>query len=378
MRRWMILAGGWIATSAACSNLTRTLSGDAAGAGGETDGGTATGSTAGAPPSLPDGGDSGGDAGRGTNEGGVGGATRPEAAGAAGATTSPTLPTIVEVSPLSNATGVASATPLKITFSEEMDTSSVEAALGVSTLAGSDLNVSWASGSKVVSILPEGGWKYASGTDPALTALKYTVTLSADAKDAQGDALGEAFSASFSTRRRLTQTLVASSVGSYSDYGHAVGDDPLMCSKDTDSTIVEKWSNPGSAGTYFTFIVFDTSALGVAGANHAIEAVTLLSTQTAGDGDFYSAHQVVAAKLAYHAIDDAVLGSAAKAQLGVFSSSASTLHPSINVLSSFAVDFDAGQTLHLFRLAPSLGSSDSTAAHFLCGGFSLAVTHVLP
>jgi hypothetical protein len=399
MRRSRLLLGLVIVAGAACSNTDRNFgegsAGSSAAAGFEASAGAGAGASAGhggsdgsagAPDPVQAGsagmlesvaGNGGGSTGSDRSEGGAAGASISEAAGAAGESVEATPPTIVSESPANDATGVAATTPLKLVFSEAMDTSSVEAALSISTFAAGELQVSWASGSKSVSILPTGGWKYATGTNPALIPLKYTVTIGAGAKDAQGDALS-AFSWSFSTRRRLTQTLAATSVGSYSDYGHAVGDGPLMCAAETDNVILEKWSSVGSAGTYYAFIAFDAAALGASGASHTIEAASLRATQTAGEGDFYAAHQVVAAKVAYHAIDKDVLGATITSDLGAFASSAKTLHPSIDVLTSFKSDFDAGKNLHLFRLAPNLGPADSTVAHFSCGGFTLEVTHVLP
>jgi len=361
------LSNGGTAPSGATSNGGAN---DASGAS-STSGSANTPAGAGAGESSGDGGGAGA-----LSEGGAAGQGSDAAAGQGGEVAA-APPGIVSVSPADKATGVLADTPIKLTFSEAMDTTSVENALGVSTFTADKLDVSWASGGKSVTIAAIGGWKYASGTDLGIAALKYVVTLGSAAKDAQGHALGTAFSSSFSTRRRITQTIAASSVGSYSDYGHAVGDGPLMCASDTDNIILDKWSGQASAGTYYAFIAFDAAALG-ASASNTIEAATFRATQTAPTGDFYATHEVTAAKVAYHAIDKDVLATAVTADLGIFASSANTLHPSLNVLTSFKSDFEAGQKLHLFKLSPNLGSADSTVAHFACGDFSLEVTHVLP
>jgi len=85
---------------------------------------------------------------------------------------------------------------------------------------------------------------------------------------------------------------------------------------------------------------------------------------------------VTAAKLAYQLIDSTVLSAPVSAELGVFCTSAQTLMPSANVLTSFKADFEAGNKKHLFRLSPSLGGPDSTVAFFSCGGFNLTVTRL--
>ena len=81
---------------------------------------------------------------------------------------------------------------------------------------------------------------------------------------------------------------------------------------------------------------------------------------------------------AYHAIDKEVLAAAVTAELGIFASTANTLHPALSVLTSLKADFEAGQKQHLFKLSPNLGSADGAVAHFACGDFTLEVTHVLP
>ncbi|HKO49389.1 MAG TPA: Ig-like domain-containing protein, partial [Polyangiaceae bacterium] len=279
--------------------------------------------------------------------------------------------------PPHNTPGLLASTPIKITFSEAMDTTSVENAFSVSNVASSGLSFGWASASTVLTVTANAGWSYATGTSSALAALKYTATLTAAAKDAQGTALGAPLSYVFSTRRRITHTIASETVGSYSTYGHAVGDDPFMCTSATGTTYVSKWTSQASGGTYYTFITFDVSALGAAGATNTIESATFRSTQLAPTGAFYTSHQVTAAKLAYRAIDDTVLDALVTTDLGVFCQSANTLQPSANVLSSFKADFDTGNKKHLFRLAPNLGTADSTYAHFACGGFTLDVTQLV-
>jgi len=340
-----------------------------AGSGGTAGDGTASGGTA-----------NGGAAGGGGKAGaGTGGAASGSGGAAAGSGGAPpvTVPTIVSVTPTNNAGGVLATTPVKLTFSEAMDTAAVEKALTVSSVAASGLTFSWGSASTVLTITANAGWSYATGTSSSLAALKYTVTLGTAAKDAQGTALGATFSSAFSTRRRITHTFASETAATYSNYGHAVGGDPAMCASATDTTRTGSWTNPGSSGTHYSFITFDVSALGAAGSTNTIESATFRATQTAPDGAFYSAHDVAAAKLAYHAINSDVLDAAITADLGVFCSSASATNPVANVLTSFKTDFDAGNKKHLFRLAPTPIATDSTYAHFSCGGFTLNVTQLV-
>ena len=352
---------GGMSGDAGASGSEAGANGEPAGSGGTVGGGTAgSGGTAA----------SGGTAGSGTaGRGGTG--------GGGGSAPVVTVPTIVSVTPANSANGVLATTPIKITFSEAMDTTSVENALAVSSVASSGLTFGWGAASTVLTITATAGWPYAVGTSTSLAALKYTVTLGTAAKDAQGTAIGAAFSSAFSTRRRITHTIKSETAGSYSNYGHALGGSPTICASATDSTRVNKWANQGSAGTYYTLVTFDVSALGSAGTTNTIESATFRATQTAPEGTYYATHEVVAAKMAYRPIDDDVLDATVNADLGVFCQSPNTLNPNANILTSFKTDFDAGNKKHLFRLAPNLGGTDTSVAHFACGGFTLDVTQLV-
>lgn len=285
-------------------------------------------------------------------------------------------PQVVAVAPADGASGVLASASFDVTFSAAMNLESVESAVTVSTLSASDLVFTWSSAGRKLSIAPKLGWSYATGTDPALAALKYTVAIATSAKDAQGRSLASSFSASFATRRRITQTLPSATAGDYSDYGHAVGDVPTLCKAATDTLHLTSWSSVASSGTFFGFVTFDTTLLGAPGADNTLEAASFVATQAAPEGAFYPTHQVNAAKLAYQAINSTVLSASVVANLGTFCTSAQTLKPSANVLTSLKADFDAGKKGHLFRLAPTPIDKDGTSAHFACGGFSLVVTRL--
>jgi hypothetical protein len=341
-----LIGVGGKASGGTTGNGGTTGSGGALGAGGSAKGGAANGGTLG----------SGGL----TGSGGAGDVTPP---------------TIVSITPSNLASGVPSNSTIKITFSETMNTASVTSALKVSSFSAANLTLSWDGTGRTLTVTPSGGFVYATGTSPSTTtATKYTVTISNAAKDVAGNSLA-AFSSSFSTLRRISQTLTAESAGSYSDYGHAVGDGPIMCPT-YDPTRVNKWSSIASAGTYYTFAAFDTTPMGSPADIVTIESATLGAVQSAPDGDFYTAHVVLAKKVQYQAIDKNVLSAAVTDNLGTFSSSAAT-NPSINVLSAFKPDIASGNQHQLYRLEPS-GNADSSHAYFTCAGFTLKVTFLSP
>src|SRR6478736_4332813 len=213
--------------------VTDSAGGPSTGGNGAT-GGSATGGT---------GGSNGGNTNGGTGTGGTGpGGTGGKASGGSGATGDTTAPTIVSISPANLATGIKSNAQITITFSEVMNSSAATQALQVGGYTASDLNTSWDAAGKVLTITPKTAFAYATGSTPAGTpATKYTVTVGTGATDLAGNALASNFSSSFTTLRRITQSIASGTSACYSDYGHAVGDGLQSC-PGTDPVWVETWS----------------------------------------------------------------------------------------------------------------------------------------
>lgn len=115
-------------------------------------------------------------------------------------------PSVESMMPSDGATGVRSDTTVLLSFSEPMDTASVEAALGTEMLG--EVTMSWNGEETELTVEPDNGIPYASGTSPlSVEALDFTITLSEDATDVAGNALDAAWTATFSSARRLTVAL---------------------------------------------------------------------------------------------------------------------------------------------------------------------------
>jgi Bacterial Ig-like domain len=287
-----------------------------------------------------------------------------------------TAPTIVSISPANLATGVKLTAQIKITFSEVMNAVSASQALLVGGFAASNLNTSWDASGKVLTVTPKAGFAYATGSSAAGTpATKYTVSVGTGATDLAGNPLGSAFNSSFTTLRRITQSIASGVAATYSTYGNAVGGDPQSCPAN-DPIWVETWTSIASGGTYYVFAPFDTTVMGNA-SNITLESATFSATQVAPSGAFYSSHQVVLKRVKPQAIDNTVLSAAVIDSFGVFASSAVT-QPTANVFSELSIDIAAGVRQELFRLEPTGTADGGTNANFTCSGFYLNVVFLTP
>ncbi len=114
-------------------------------------------------------------------------------------------PSVVDVEPAPGTMGVVADQAFTLTFSESMDTTSVEAALGRSDFGA--LTLDW-NGDNTVLTLSPAGLAYATGTSPiAVEALEYTLSLDTSATDIDGTALASAFESNFFTARQITTSL---------------------------------------------------------------------------------------------------------------------------------------------------------------------------
>jgi len=305
----------------------------------------------------------------------LGGEAGESGAGAGGAAEGDTTaPTIVSISPNNLATGVKSNEPIKLTFSEVMNSDSATHALQVGGFTASDLNTSWDAAGKVLTITPKTGFGYATGSSPAGTpATKYVVNVGTSAKDLAGNPLGSAFSSSFTTLRRISQSIASGAAALYSIYDVSLGYDPQFCPA-LDPVSVFIWQSIASGVTEYIFIPFDTTVLGNA-SSITLERATFSAAQVAPLGAFYSEHQVVLKKVVYQTIDKTVLSAAVNAGW-VFASTAMA-QPSANILQALSVDMAAGIRQELFRLEPT-GTEDETRANFTCSGFFLNVVYLSP
>jgi hypothetical protein len=146
--------------------------------------------------------------------GGSAGSSTDPMGGEGGTETDPerdvTPPTIVSVSPTDDETGVLSDAVIRITFSEPMDRPTAELAYQSADIPASATTRRWNGDDTVLTITPNAELMYQEGeeNDLAFDAIRYALELTDTAEDKAGNRLvPEAWS--FSTLRRLNQTLVA-------------------------------------------------------------------------------------------------------------------------------------------------------------------------
>jgi hypothetical protein len=282
---------------------------------------------------------------------------------------------VVSVVPANLAAGVTSNSSIKITFSEMMNPATVASALSVSSFTSANLTLSWDATGRILTITPANGLAYATGTSPATTtATSYTVSLKATATDIAGNSLS-AFTSSFSTLRRINQTLSPTSIGSFNSYGWAIGDGPTLCPA-TDPVPLYSYVGLAISATYTAYLAFDTTPLGSPAEITAFESAALIGVQNSPKGDFYAKHRIYASKLQYHAVDRDAYSSPVTDDLGAFATSAATM-ASVSILGPFKTDVASGNRLQLYRLEPT-GDADSTESYFTCAGFALKVTFLSP
>jgi hypothetical protein len=138
---------------------------------------------------------------------GASGANQGEAAGDAGSDAAPTLgapPTIVSTTPANEEIGVRDDAEISITFSEPMNTASVEQAY-VSEALGEKIQLVWTDAGTRLVITHLEPLEYKRVTSLADPAARYSVTIGASATDATGSALGADYTFTFSTLRDVTQ-----------------------------------------------------------------------------------------------------------------------------------------------------------------------------
>ncbi len=180
---------------------------DASASGGTTSGsgGFATGGSSATGGSTGTGGISG-TAGAGGNSGGA--SAEGGSAGSAGAINVDTPPVVTETTPSDGTAGVSDDVVLVVTFSEPMNTSSVEAAYQSDDLPAESVTFAWNSEETELSITPNAPLTYAEGTNlDELVAESYSFTIGTGAEDLTGNALEAQETVTFTTLRRCSEDL---------------------------------------------------------------------------------------------------------------------------------------------------------------------------
>lgn len=125
-----------------------------------------------------------------------------------GATGSPAAPTVVETTPSDGASGVSADATLVVRFSEPMDEVSVQQAYQSVDIPAGAVTFDWNDMGDEVTITPNAPLEYAEGSDPASTdALAYAFTITNIAESEMGVPLEDDVVVSFTTLRRIEQTV---------------------------------------------------------------------------------------------------------------------------------------------------------------------------
>jgi hypothetical protein len=246
---------------------------------------------------------------------------------------------VVMVSPADGERGVRVTDPIVLTFSEPMNTASVEAAWTSTSLPLDMLQLDWNPTGTILILDASAVLEYPAG-DENVDVYSYEFTLEASAVDLDGDALSAPVQVSFNTARDVTMQLarIAATTGSHD--GNAVG---------ADIRVGDTQSN----GTWQGFITVDLSAL-----PEVVEltSASLFARQTDVVGlpytDLGDLQLVQLAPLI--AIDAAAYSAAPVAELGVFSDSTAIASPggdrSLDVTAAIAADLADGSPVSSFRL----------------------------
>jgi hypothetical protein len=285
-------------------------------------------------------------------------------------------PQVTQVSPADAATGVLSNASIKLTFSEPMDQASVQSALSISTLSSSDYILVWNGDGSQLTITPADSLSYAAVSNLSGAARSYTVGVTTSAQDLAGNRLQSAFSSSFATMRRVTQSLSPTKVGTGSSYGWAVEDDPPQeCPTGSGNVSVGNHSSIAAGGTYYTWTEYDLSVVGQASQIATLESVKFVATQGTQEGGFYPGGVVNLSRCEYGDMSQAFV-LPLEVNHGAFATS-STSSLSKDITSGFLSSWTNGEAQRLYRLSPE-DEPTSSKTFFACSGFALELIFLAP
>lgn len=284
-----------------------------------------------------------------------------------------TAPEVVDTLPASNGMGVTASEKILVTFSEQMDPATVEAAYSSAELPRNKVSFEWSAGGTVLAISPDAPLSYAEGFGTDLTTvepLRYAITIGPDATDLAGNALGVAHELSFSTRRRMVAsfgldldlTRVTVTISSLANSEIMIGD-------------------TSSAGTYRSYLAFDLSTMP---AGSEVESAKFSGRQMAPEGVPYSLGGINVHHVSYTGITGGALASAqVMSQPGMFSEDPILETKTIDVTSQMSDDVthrtERGDRSQYRLQIDQATNSDAVAdrAFFAKGTFSLTATYLV-
>lgn len=282
-------------------------------------------------------------------------------------------PSVSSMTPADGSTGVREDATVQLAFSEPMDTVSVEQALEATALE--PFTLTWDDDGTTLTITPDAALPYAVGTSPIDTdALEYGISVGAGASDLAGNALDQAFTATFSTARRITVALdhdpaYTGAVVSNGVLQTGAGDDPVV--GDHSDNLARR----GFIG--FSIAPLPTGIL-------EIEGAELRATQwlTLGDPMPSLGTVVSLAHIAPEQLPGGAYASTPIASLGTFSdedSYASDNTKTMNVTTNVQYDYDEGESHSQYRLSfASATNFNSTTDRLRYNDEVLEVTYLLP
>lgn len=282
-------------------------------------------------------------------------------------------PSVESMMPGDGATGVRADATVLFSFSEPMDVVSVEVALDTGTLGA--VTLSWNDDDTELTITPDADIPYATGSSPlSVEALEFTVTLSDDATDLAGNTLDAAWTATFSSARRLTASL--SHDPGYT--GGVISTGVVQASSGDDAIVGDHSDNLARRG-FFGFSISPLPAGILEFEQAELRAIQwlVLGNPIPGLGS-----SVSLAHIAPEPLPGGAYNSTPIEALGVFSdedSYASDNEKTMDVTSNVEFDYDNGESHTQYRLSMSSATNfNGTTDRLRYNNEVLEVTYLLP
>ena len=299
-----------------------------------------------------------------------------------------TAPQLTQISPPNGASGVTSDADIVLTFSEPMDTESVEQAYQSNDLPPAEAVFSWQSNSTVLTIHPKSPLVYADVTDSSAGARHYSYTLGTTAKDLAGNRLavsmGTTLDVAFSTLRHVTQVIPVQSGGGVVVSESATGDITTEVRCDVAGSYVAAGDDEEN-GSLLSLVTFDlssvpatgvqwqsatlTGSLGVTGANPYVDGRL---------GKLHVLTNMLASKVPTWRSSNSMT------DLGLFATYASQTDGRLDVQSAVTGDYAAraargNRSEYIFRFDEETDGNDAKSeARLNCSNLALTLEYLAP
>lgn len=340
-----------------------------------------------------DGGRSGSDgrasAGQGSSAGAGGRAGATASGGTAGqASNDTTAPLVTSISPPDGATGVRSDTDIVVTFSEPMDTVSVEQAYQSDDLPPSAVVFSWQNDSTVLTIHPKSPLVYADLTDSTDSARHYAYTFGSTAQDLAGNRLsvsrGTPLNVAFSTLRHVTQSLPVNPGGALLVTQPATGDITREVRCDVAGSYVAAGDDDEN-GSLLSIVTFDLSSVPASGVEW--QSATLTASLGVSGANPYADGRLGKLHVLETTIDPqrfSWTSSMAVGDLGLLATYASQTDGRLDVQSAVTRDYAGRAALgnrseYVFRFDQATDGNDAKSqARLNCANLLLTLDYLAP